>query len=58
MLKSTDISDRVRTATETLQQASIQAELTAVIGAAAHDGADRAAQRQPAEDDHDHGRGS
>ena len=36
-LKTTDVSDRVRGATETLYQALIDAELTAVIGAAPHE---------------------
>jgi putative transposase len=46
MLKSTDVSDRVRKATETLYQALIDAELTAVIGAAPHERTpERSAQR-------------
>ncbi len=36
MLKVADVDTRVRTATETLYQALIDAELTAVIGAAPH----------------------
>ena len=36
-LKTTDVDERVRTATERLYQALIDAELTAVIGAAPHD---------------------
>ena len=45
-LKLADVDDRVRTATETLYQALIEAELTAVIGAAPHERTDaRTAQR-------------
>ncbi len=45
-LKLADVDDRVRTATETLYQALIDAELTAVIGAAPHQRTDtRTAQR-------------
>ncbi len=45
-LKAADVDDRVRTATETLYQALIEAELTAVIGAAPHERTDaRTAQR-------------
>ena len=36
-LKNTDVDERVRTATEHLYQALIDAELTAVIGAAPHE---------------------
>ena len=36
-LKAADVDDRIRTATETLYQALIEAELTAVIGAAVPD---------------------
>lgn len=59
-LKATDVDDGVRTATEHLYQALIGAELTAVIGgrpAPAHRHQDGAAQRQPAADAHDDGRG-
>ena len=46
VLKTTDVSDRVRTATEQLYQALIDAELTAVIGAAPHERTpDRTTQR-------------
>jgi putative transposase len=45
-LKTSEISDRVRAATEHLYQALIDAELTAVIGAAPHERtAERTAQR-------------
>jgi putative transposase len=45
-LKAADVDDRIRTATETLYQALIEAELTAVIGAAPHERTDaRTAQR-------------
>ena len=45
-LKTTDVDERVRTATEHLYQALIDAELTAVIGAAPHQRTDtRTAQR-------------
>ncbi len=45
-LKLADVDDRVRTATETLYQALIDAELTAAIGAAPHQRTDtRTAQR-------------
>lgn len=45
-LKTSEISDRVRTATEHLYQALIDAELTAAIGAAPHERTpDRTAQR-------------
>ena len=45
-LKSTDVDERVRTATETLYQALIGAELTAVLGAAPHERTlERTAQR-------------
>ncbi len=45
-LKLADVDDRVRTATEHLYQALIDAELTAVIGAAPHERTDtRTAQR-------------
>ncbi len=45
-LKLADVSDRVRTATQTLYQELIDAELTAVIGAAPHERTDtRTAQR-------------
>jgi putative transposase len=45
-LKLTDVDDRIRTATETLYQALIRAELTAVIGAAPHERTDaRTVQR-------------
>jgi putative transposase len=45
-LKTTDVSDRVRSATETLYQALIDAELTAVIGAGPHERTpERTAQR-------------
>ncbi len=45
-LKVADVDDRVRTATETLYQALIDAELTAMIGAAPHQRTDsRTAQR-------------
>jgi transposase-like protein len=45
-LKTTDVSDRVRGATETLYQALIDAELTAVIGAGPHERTpERTAQR-------------
>jgi putative transposase len=45
-LKLADVDDRVRSATETLYQALIEAELTAVIGAAPHERSDaRTAQR-------------
>jgi transposase-like protein len=36
-LKAADVDDRIRTATETLYQALIEAELTAVIGAGPHE---------------------
>ena len=45
-LKNTDASERVRTATEHLYQALIDAELTAVIGAGPHERTpDRTGQR-------------
>ncbi len=45
-LKAADVDDRVRAATETLYQALIEAELTAVIGAAPHERVEtRTAQR-------------
>ena len=45
-LKAADVDDRVRQAAETIYQALIEAELTAVIGAAPHERtADRTAQR-------------
>src|SRR4051794_37818307 len=45
-LKAADVDDRVRAATETLYQALIEAELTAVIGAAPHERTEsRTAQR-------------
>jgi hypothetical protein len=45
-LKDADVDDRIRTATETLYQALIEAELTAVIGAAPHQRTEnRTAQR-------------
>ena len=45
-LKNTDVDERVRTATEHLYQALIDAELTAVIGAAPHERTpDRTGQR-------------
>jgi hypothetical protein len=59
-LKAADVDDRIRTATETLYQAPIEAELTAVIGAAPHERTEsRTAQRNgPAADRDHHGRGS
>jgi hypothetical protein len=36
-LKAADVDDRIRSATETLYQALIEAELTAVIGAGPHE---------------------
>ena len=58
-MQAAGVEDRVRTAAQTIYQALIDAELTAVIGAgpwersrSAHD----AAQRQPVADvDHDRG---
>jgi putative transposase len=45
-LKAADVDDRIRTATETLYQALIEAELTAAIGAAPHERVEtRTAQR-------------
>jgi len=45
-LKVADVDDRVRTATETLYQALIEAKLTAVIGAGPHECTEtRTAQR-------------
>jgi putative transposase len=45
-LKVADVDDRIRTATETLYQALIEAELTAVIGAGPHERSEnRTAQR-------------
>ena len=45
-LKVADVDDRIRTATEALYQALIEAELTAVIGAGPHERTDaRTAQR-------------
>jgi transposase-like protein len=45
-LKAAEVDDRIRTATEALYQALIEAELTAVIGAAPHERTDaRTAQR-------------
>ena len=45
-LKAAEVDDRIRTATETLYQALIEAELTAVIGAAPHQRTEtRTAQR-------------
>jgi putative transposase len=45
-LKLADVDDRIRTATETLYQALIEAELTATIGAGPHERTDaRTAQR-------------
>jgi hypothetical protein len=37
-LKAAEVDDRIRTATEALYQALIEAELTAVIGGGAHGG--------------------
>lgn len=46
VIKAADVSDRIRTATETMYQALIDAELTAVIGAGPWERADgRVAQR-------------
>lgn len=39
-LKVADVSDRIRQAAETMYQALIEAELTAVIGAAPHERSD------------------
>jgi putative transposase len=45
-LKAAEVDDRIRTAAQTIYQAVIEAELTAVIGAAPHErAADRLAQR-------------
>ncbi len=45
-LKVAEVDDRIRSATETLYQALIEAELTAVIGAAPHERTEtRTAQR-------------
>ncbi len=45
-LKATDVDERIRTATETLYQALIEAEMTAAIGAAPHERVEtRTAQR-------------
>src|SRR3712207_9401538 len=45
-LKVAEVDDRIRTATEALYQALIEAELTAVIGAGPHERTDaRTAQR-------------
>lgn len=45
-LKAADVNDRVRQAAETIYQALIEAELTAVIGAAPHQRSEtRVAQR-------------
>ena len=45
-LKAAEVDDRIRSATETLYQALIEAELTAVIGAAPHERSEtRTAQR-------------
>ncbi|HKO83768.1 MAG TPA: transposase, partial [Actinomycetota bacterium] len=45
-LKAADIDDRIRTAAQTIYQALIEAELTAVIGAAPHERTpERLAQR-------------
>jgi putative transposase len=56
-LKAADVGDRVRQAAETIYQALIEAELSAVVGAAPHGrtpGARGAAQRAPRSDpDHD-----
>ena len=60
-LKAADVDDRVRQAAETIYQALIEAELTAVIGAGPHErhrDAAGAAQRAPAADAVDDGRGS
>ena len=58
-MQAAGVEDRVRTAAQTIYQALIDAELTAVIGAGPWertDAADRAAQRHPAADaDHDGG---
>ena len=58
-MQAAGVEDRVRTAAQTIYQALIDAELTAVIGAGPWertDGADRAAQRVPVPDaDHDGG---
>ncbi len=48
-LKAAEVDDRIRSATETLYQALIEAELTAVIGAAPHERTEsRTAQRNGA----------
>jgi hypothetical protein len=45
-LKAADVDDRIRSAAATIYQALIEAELTAVIGAAPHERTDaRTAQR-------------
>ena len=45
-LKAADVDDRIRAATETLYQALIEAELSAVIGAGPHERTEtRTAQR-------------
>ena len=58
-LKAADVDDRIRSAATTIYQAFIEAELTAVIGAALHERTDtRTAQRngsRPRDADH-HGR--
>ena len=58
-MQAAGVEDRVRTAAQTIYQALIDAELTAVIGAGPWertDGSHRAAQREPAADaDHDRG---
>jgi hypothetical protein len=59
-LKLTDVSDRIRTATESLYQQLIEAEATVFIGAGplrTLRGADHPAQRLSNQDVDDHGRG-
>jgi putative transposase len=59
-LKAAEVDDRIRQAAETIYQALIEAELTAVVGAqpaSAHRDSHQAAEREPGPDDQHDGRG-
>ena len=59
VLKAAEVDDRIRQAAETIYQALIEAELSAVIGAYPHQRTETrtgAAQRLPAADAHHDGR--
>jgi hypothetical protein len=60
-LRAADVDDRIRQAAQTIYQALIEAELTAVLGAAPNERTetrDRQAQRPPAQDADHHSRRS